>query len=51
MTKTELRVHALRMAIDTTGNSNKVQLAGEYLAFLSADEAKQEPQAKQGKQK
>lgn len=37
VTKTDLRVEAMRLAVATTGNSNKVALAIEYLTFLSAD--------------
>lgn len=37
MTRTELRVEALRLAVATAGNSNKVIVADEYLTFLSKD--------------
>ncbi len=32
-------MEALKLAVATPGNSNKVQLADEYLTFLRLDEA------------
>lgn len=43
MTKTELRLEALKLAVATQGNSNKVICAGEYLTFLTEDFAADNP--------
>jgi hypothetical protein len=37
MTKTELRVHALTLAVQTTGQPNIMQQASVYLDFLATD--------------
>jgi hypothetical protein len=38
VTRTQLRVEALRLAVGRLNNPNTIQLAGEYLSFLTADE-------------
>ena len=50
MTPTEQRIEALRLAVATVGNSNNVQLAGEYLEFIRGgdDEPKQAPKSGKG---
>jgi hypothetical protein len=58
MTKTELRVEALRLAAARLSNPNTIQLAGEFLTFLTADHVDEPPaetkpaqQPQQGKQR
>lgn len=50
MTPTELRLEALRLAVATTGNSNKLKLAEEYLGFLTSADGG-EGNARKGKKR